>query len=141
MINEVNIKQKPLNEWFKSSAPQDVLDLLTLMLTINPKKRPTAAQILKHPYLASFHKPKEEIVSDKVIHPSISDNTKLNLKEYRKLIYERIRKLYSYEKEISKPSNTVPIEPAQEMRKSVERSIGRAQHPNQNVEKKYVHSH
>ncbi len=98
MINEVNAKQRPLNEWFKSTVPQDALDLVTSMLSMNPKKRPTASQILKHPYLASFHKPKEETVADKVIHPPISDNTKLNLKEYRKLIYERIKKLYSEDK-------------------------------------------
>jgi serine/threonine protein kinase len=140
MINEVNIKQKPLNEWFKSSVPQDALDLLTSMLSINPHKRPTAAQVLKHPYLASFHKPKEEMVSDKVIHPPISDNTKLNLKEYRKLIYERIKKLYSFEKDVPKSVNTVPVEPAQDIRKSVERSVGRPQHPNQNVEKRSVSS-
>jgi hypothetical protein len=48
--------------------------------------------------LASFHKPKEEIVSKKTIQPPISDNTKLNLKEYRKLIYERIKKIYNEEK-------------------------------------------
>lgn len=59
MINEVNAKQRPLNEWFKSTVPQEALYLVVSMLSINPKKRPTAAQIIKHPYLASFHKPKE----------------------------------------------------------------------------------
>ncbi len=31
--------------------------------------------------------------------------------------------------------NTVPVEPAHDIRKSVERSVGRPQHPNQNAEK------
>lgn len=58
MINEVNAKQRPLNDWFKPNIPQDAIDLIVSMLSINPMKRPTASQILKHPYLASFHKPK-----------------------------------------------------------------------------------
>lgn len=58
MINEVNVKQRPLNDWFKSSVPQDAIDLVVSMLSINPKRRPTSSQILKHPYLANFHKPK-----------------------------------------------------------------------------------
>lgn len=72
------------------------------MLSINPKKRPTATQVLKHPYLLSFYNQKEDLASDKIIHPPISDNKKLNVKEYRKLIYERIKKLYSDEKEVKK---------------------------------------
>lgn len=58
MISEVNVKQRPLNDWFKSSVPQDAIELVVSMLSMNPKKRPTATQILNHSYLANFHKPK-----------------------------------------------------------------------------------
>lgn len=50
--------------------------------------------MLKHPYLAQFHNPKEELSSRKIIQPPISDNKKLNLKQYKQLIYERIKKIY-----------------------------------------------
>lgn len=64
------------------------------MLQFNPDKRITINEALRHPYLAQFHNPKEEIVSKKVIQPSVSDNKKLNLKQYKQLIYERIKKIY-----------------------------------------------
>ena len=49
---------------------------------------------MRHPYLAQFHNPKEEVSARKVIHPPVSDNKKLTLKQYKQLIYERIRKIY-----------------------------------------------
>lgn len=64
------------------------------MLQFHPKKRPTAAELLKNPYLASFSNPREEYDSKVMIKPPISDNTKLGLKDYRSLIYEHIRKVY-----------------------------------------------
>ena len=65
------------------------------MLQFNPSKRITINEALKHPYLAQFHNPREETVSKKVIHPPVSDNKKLNLKQYKQLIYDRIKKIYS----------------------------------------------
>ena len=65
------------------------------MLQFNPSKRISIADALKHPYLSQFSNPKEEIISKKAIHPPVSDNKKLNLKQYKQLIYERIRKIYS----------------------------------------------
>jgi len=64
------------------------------MLSFNPNKRPTVDQILRHPYLAQFHNPKEEIECPKIIYPPVSDNKKLNMKQYRQLIYDRIKKIY-----------------------------------------------
>ena len=43
MINEVTIKQKPLQEWFKPTVPDEAISLVLSMLNINPKKRPTAS--------------------------------------------------------------------------------------------------
>jgi len=65
------------------------------MLQFNPDKRITINEALRHPYLAQFHNSKEEVVSKKVIQPPVSDNKKLNLKQYKQLIYERIKKIYS----------------------------------------------
>lgn len=49
---------------------------------------------MKHPYISQFHNPKDEPSSRKAIQPPISDNKKLNLKQYKQLIYERIKKIY-----------------------------------------------
>lgn len=65
------------------------------MLQFNPDKRITINEALRHPYLAQFHNTKEEVTSKKVIIPPVSDNKKLNLKQYKQLIYERIKKIYS----------------------------------------------
>lgn len=95
MIDQVSqTKQKPLNEWFKPGTPPEAIELVLKMLQINPKKRPTATEILRSNYLSSFSNPKEEYESKKMIKPPISDNTKLGLKDYRLLIYDHIKKVY-----------------------------------------------
>jgi hypothetical protein len=38
-------------------------------------------------------------VSKKAIVPPVSDNKKLNLKQYKQLIYDRVKKLYSEQPE------------------------------------------
>jgi hypothetical protein len=53
------------------------------MLQFNPKKRPTAIEIIKNNYMANFSSPKDEYDSIKIIKPPISDNKKLGLKDYR----------------------------------------------------------
>lgn len=52
-------KVKSLKDWFKPDIPSDAIDLVTKMLDFNPSKRPTADQILRHPYLSQFHNPRE----------------------------------------------------------------------------------
>lgn len=95
MIEQVSgAKVKPLSEWFKPNTPKEAIDLVLRMLQFNPKRRPTAAEILKNPYLSSFSNPKEEYDSKNIIKPPVSDNTKLGLKDYRSLIYEHIRRTY-----------------------------------------------
>lgn len=95
MIGSINaIKIKPPKEWFKNDTPSEAISLITQMLEFNPNKRLTASEILTHPYLSKFHSPEDEIDAGKTIYPPISDNKKLNLKQYRQLIYDRIRKIY-----------------------------------------------
>lgn len=61
MISSINsVKIKPVKEWFKNDTPTDAINLITKMLDFNPEKRPTASDILKHPYLTKFHCPKDE---------------------------------------------------------------------------------
>jgi mitogen-activated protein kinase 15 len=58
MSSITQFKVKSLKDWFKPDIPQDAINLLSKMLEFNPTKRPTADEILKHPYLAQFHNPK-----------------------------------------------------------------------------------
>ena len=84
MIGSINlVKVKTIKEWFKNDTSSDAIDLVAKMLEFNPSQRPTPSEILKHPYLAKFHCPKDEYESPKIIHPPISDNRKLSLKQYR----------------------------------------------------------
>jgi len=59
MMGSLNqFKVKSLKDWFKADTPSDAIDLISKMLDFNPTKRPTADQILRHPYLAQFHNPR-----------------------------------------------------------------------------------
>lgn len=95
MMEQVSqTKQKPMAEWFKPGTPAEAISLVISLLQFNPLKRPTAVDILRSSYLASFSNPKQEIESRRIIKPPISDNTKLSLKDYRIIIYDHIRKVY-----------------------------------------------
>lgn len=49
----------------------------------NPNHRLSVEEALAHPYMANFHNPSEEPVSNKIIVLPISDNTKYTVQEYR----------------------------------------------------------
>ena len=49
-------------------------ELVESMLQFNPKRRPSAEELLKHPYFAKFHDAKEEIVCDKLLEMELDDN-------------------------------------------------------------------
>jgi len=44
--------ERYVNESNKQLATAEVLDVLGLMLQINPEKRPTVSQLLKHSYFS-----------------------------------------------------------------------------------------
>jgi serine/threonine protein kinase len=88
MIKSANIgRTRTTKEWFKSGTAPEAIELITKMLEFSPEKRPNIDEILKHPYLSQFRDVKTEIESKKSITPPISDSKKLNLKQYRNLIY------------------------------------------------------
>lgn len=57
LIREVKVpaNSRPLN--YLKELPEPVIDLLTRMLTFNPKKRMNVDEILTHEVTKTFHKP------------------------------------------------------------------------------------
>ena len=66
--------------------------MITKCLYLDPLKRPTVEDLLKHPYVAQFSSPEEEIVCNRTIRISIDDNKKFGIKKYREALYQDIAK-------------------------------------------------
>jgi mitogen-activated protein kinase 15 len=54
----------------------EALDLLNRLLQFNPKRRPTAEECLRHPFVELFHKPDEEPLAKRRITVELNDNIK-----------------------------------------------------------------
>lgn len=86
--------------------PDESLDLLRRLLHFNPDKRITAADALRHSFVAAyvscfssvlivalsrqfrFHNPKEEMSKGYDVVPQLSDDIQLTVDQYRKKLYE-----------------------------------------------------
>lgn len=86
---EILTKIKPVNkkEWF-TNCSTDAFDLITKTLTFNPDRRLTMLQVIKHPYVKQFFNKYDILQAEGKIRIQINDNQKLNLAEYRGLIYK-----------------------------------------------------
>ncbi|XP_059482259.1 mitogen-activated protein kinase 15 isoform X2 [Neocloeon triangulifer] len=69
-------------------APADAVDLVKKLLVLNPLKRLTAAEALKHDYVAKFHAIDSEPVRCSPVTPPLDDNIMLSVDEYRSKLYE-----------------------------------------------------
>jgi len=79
-------KQKLLKDLYPQ-ASEDALDMMRVMLEFNPDKRMSAAEAMKHPYVAKFHDAANEPVLTEAIRIPIDDNTKFSIAEYRDKLY------------------------------------------------------
>lgn len=70
------------------TAPVDGLDLLKKLLHFNPEKRPSAKEVLRHPYVSRFHNFSDEPIIEHEVHPPLRDDQQLTVDEYRKKLYE-----------------------------------------------------
>jgi len=68
-------------------APQDAIDLIKQLISLDPNDRPTAAECLDHPYVAQFHNPEKEKTSDSIVVMSLKENEKHSIREYRNQVY------------------------------------------------------
>jgi len=84
----------PRKEWRDvpglKDAPEKALDLLNSMLTFSPRKRISALNALKHPYLATYHK---QPIKSAPVQFDIEAIERMNLtrKQLREAIMEEIR--------------------------------------------------
>lgn len=74
------------------NADKDAIDLIQRCLRFNPSKRPTIDELLKHPYVAKFHKPEDIVLAPAVFTIECSDNVKYTADDYRKFIYTVVKK-------------------------------------------------
>lgn len=89
-----------VKEFIKYENPL-ALDLIDKMLTVNPEKRITAAEALKHPYLESLHDESDEPVFDSDIDFKFEYDPKVTLDELRLNILEEVN---YYKKVNSEPA-------------------------------------
>jgi len=74
------------------SCPAEAIDLIAQMLHVDPAKRPTVAESLKHPWLIAFkEKRKEEEDISEVLGIDLDDDTKSEVHVYRDALYNKLR--------------------------------------------------
>ena len=85
-IDSLSAKDKvPLSELFPG-APPEALDLLDRMLDLNPARRITVDEALKHPFLESMHDPDDEPSFEGQIDFTFEEDGNLNLEIVKRLI-------------------------------------------------------
>ena len=82
-------RTKDLSSIFPNAEPE-AIDLMKKCLQFNPSKRPSAKDILAHPYVAKFHDEKNEPRAPKPITIPVQDNKKYTNNEYRDMLYKEI---------------------------------------------------
>eukprot|EP00891_Asterochloris_glomerata_P004068 jgi/Astpho2/4068/e_gw1.00063.109.1_t len=80
---------KPFSQLFPNASPE-AADLMSKLLHFNPNKRISAAEALKHPYVAQFHNEADEPSAPGIITIPIDDNHKYEMADYRKKLYNDI---------------------------------------------------
>jgi serine/threonine protein kinase len=80
-------------------SPPDAVDLVRRMLTVNPQRRISALDALRHPYVAQFYAPRCVVrtagtdtravkLMPRAVTTSIDDNTRLTIEDYRIHLYK-----------------------------------------------------
>lgn len=83
--------EKPDLSAFIPNAPDDAVDLMQKLMTVNPNKRLNVQEALEHPYLKQFHNDSSEPTCERRIEIPIDDNKKFSIREYRQKIYDDIQ--------------------------------------------------
>ena len=76
---------KPFSQLFPNASPE-AADLMSKLLHFNPNKRISAAEALKHPYVAQFHNEADEPSAPGIITIPIDDNHKVCCPEMYRVV-------------------------------------------------------
>lgn len=92
MIETVSFRPRVPLEQLLPRASAEAIDLLKRCFQFNPHKRPSASELLAHPYLSQFHDPSKEPSCARTIDIPLDDNVRLTVEDYRTKLYEEIKK-------------------------------------------------
>ena len=71
------------------TANAELIDLLFKLLHFDPRKRPTAAEALRHPYLAAYHEaPEEDLPTPEI--EMLFEHRNPCKEELRELVWEEV---------------------------------------------------
>lgn len=98
-VDSLPNKPKVSVKTFMKYENELALDLLDKMLIVDPRKRVTAEECLKHPYLESLADESDEPVFTDKIDFSFENDNKLTLDEIRSWILEEVNHYKSVNKE------------------------------------------
>lgn len=86
-----SLQKKKSSLVFPTTCSAASIDFVNRCLQFNPKRRPSMAQLLTHPFLSSFFDPTNVPTTPVCpIRISLDDNVKLSVEDYRTRIYESI---------------------------------------------------
>jgi mitogen-activated protein kinase 15 len=88
-------------------ADADTIDFMQKLLMFNPDHRIPVIAALDHPFVAQFHNPEDELVSDEPIKVSLNDNKRYTVQDYRNKIYRNL--VSKMDDEQVRPMDKVPI--------------------------------
>jgi mitogen-activated protein kinase 15 len=84
MVANLTLKQKlPM-------ADADTIDFIQKFLVFNPDNRMPVVDALEHLFVAQFHSPEEEVVTDEAIKIGLNDNKRYTVQDYRNKVYRQL---------------------------------------------------
>jgi len=90
LLENIIPANKKTLEGLYPTAPSDAIALMKELLSFNPRKRLSAEGGLAHPYVSQFHSEAEELSCDHAVLPTVDDDTKISIEEYRTILYRDV---------------------------------------------------
>jgi mitogen-activated protein kinase 15 len=89
IIENMEIKESRNIREMLNTSDKHIVDLLERIFQVDPRKRPTAAEILNHPFVSKFRGKVDEKVPEGPIR-ILYEIKQLNIEDYKKLIFGEV---------------------------------------------------